>query len=44
MGVKERILTIRLMEKLKAYPDYARILGIQVIHNQPAKGNGKKGE
>lgn len=44
MGVKERILTIRLMEKLKAYPDYSRTLGIQVVHNQPAKDNVKKGE
>lgn len=44
MGVKERNLTIRLMEKLKTYPEYARALGIQVIFDRPAKGNEKKGE
>ena len=28
MSVKERIMTIRLMEKLQAYPAYANALGI----------------
>lgn len=28
MDIKERILTIRLLEKLQAYPAYAKALGI----------------
>ena len=28
MSVKERIMTIRLMEKLQANPTYAKVLGI----------------
>ena len=30
MSVKERIMTIRLMEKLQAHPAYAKALGITV--------------
>ena len=32
MSVKERILTIRLIEKLSANPAYAEALGIAVKH------------
>ena len=32
MSVKERILTIRLIEKLSANPAYAKALGIAVKH------------
>lgn len=44
MSVRERILTIRLMEKLLAYPEYARALGIEVINAQPVSAAEKKGE
>lgn len=30
MSTKERILRIRLMEKLESCPDYAKILGIEI--------------
>ena len=30
MRTKERILALRLMEKLQRYPEYARTLGIEV--------------
>jgi len=30
MCVKERILTIRLMEKLQSSPDFANALGVEV--------------
>ena len=29
MSAKERVLTIRLMEKLEKYPAYAKTLGIE---------------
>ena len=35
MSVRERILTIRLMEKAKANPAHAEVLGIVVV-NGPA--------
>lgn len=44
MSVRERILTIRLMEKLKAYPEYAGALGIQVMVKQPTTAENKRGE
>lgn len=44
MGARERILTIRLMEKLQACPEYARELGIEVINIQPTADSDKKGE
>lgn len=31
MTVKERILTIRLMERAKKDPDYARQLGVEIV-------------
>ena len=36
VSVRERILTIRLMEKVKANPNYAKVFGI-VIQNYPAE-------
>ena len=36
VGVRERILTIRLMEKANANPAHAEAFGIMVI-NRPAK-------
>lgn len=35
MTVKERLLTIRLMEKLEAYPEYAIHLGLEVPPRDP---------
>ncbi len=32
MGVRERILTIRLIEKIGKCPAYAKRIGIQVSH------------
>lgn len=43
MSVRERILTIRLIEKLRAYPEYGRVLGVEVVDNQ-LKTVGKKEE
>jgi len=34
MSARERILTIRLMEKLLAYPAYAKALGIEISITQ----------
>lgn len=31
MSTRERILTIRLMEKLRICPGYAKVLGIEVL-------------
>lgn len=33
MGPKERILTIRLMNRLEKQPGYSRVLGVHMIHN-----------
>ena len=33
MGPKERVLTIRLMNRLEKQPGYARVLGVHRIHN-----------
>ncbi len=38
MSAKERILTIRLMEKVSARPAYAQALGIVVLKG-PAENN-----
>ena len=38
MGVKERIIAIRLMEKAKMNPAAAEKLGIVVIPNRKRKG------
>ena len=40
MSVKERILMLRLMEKLQKHPDFAKTLGIEatsVIHDPDQK-------
>lgn len=40
MSVKERILMLRLMEKLHKHPDFAKTLGIEatsVIHDPDQK-------
>ena len=40
MSVKERILMLRLMEKLHKHPDFAKTLGIEatsVMHNPDQK-------
>lgn len=42
MSVQERILTIRLMEKLKACPAYAKAFGVEVTGMQPPKTAEKK--
>lgn len=34
MTVKERILTIRLMERVKKDPDYAKQLGVEIVDNE----------
>jgi len=33
MGTRERILTIRLLEKLQVYPEYKKIFGIEAKIN-----------
>ena len=30
MGIKERILSIRLIEKLEIHPEYAKALGVEI--------------
>lgn len=35
MSTRERILTIRLIEKLQGNPEYARKLGLEVVHKLP---------
>ena len=30
MTAKERVLTVRLLQKLQAHPEYAEILGIKI--------------
>ena len=37
MSARERILAIRLMEKLRKNPAYAQALGIEVTQGQTAK-------
>ena len=32
MGPKERIMTIRLMNRLEKQPGYSRVLGVHMIH------------
>ena len=38
MGVKERIIAIRLMEKVNVNPDVAEKLGIEVIQYRKMEG------
>lgn len=44
MRTKERILALRLMEKLQRYPEYARTLGIEVRGEVASPGFGEKKE
>ena len=44
MGVYERILSIRLLEKLQARPEYAKVLGIQLCEDAPPGDEKKKEE
>ena len=41
MSVKERIMTIRLMEKLQAHLTYAKALGIEICVAQSAGADDK---
>lgn len=34
MTVKERVLTIRLMERAKRDPDYAKQLGVEIVSEE----------
>lgn len=34
MSVRERILTIRVMEKANANPEHAEAFGIEIVHRQ----------
>ena len=44
MGVKERILAIKLMEKVKERPQFAKEIGLDVaINNRKEKSCLKKG-
>ena len=44
MGVYERILSIRLLEKLKTDPEYAKALGIHLCEDAPPGDREKKEE
>lgn len=37
MTVKERVLTIRLIEKAKRDPDFAKKLGVEIINENEKK-------
>lgn len=44
MSVRERILTVRLIEKLRACPGYTGVLGIEVIDRWPSERTDQKME
>lgn len=44
MGIKERLLSIRLMEKLQSHPEYAKALGIEVCQLAPPGARKKEEE
>lgn len=44
MGTRERILAIRIMEKLQNRPEYARALGIEVCGEMAPPGAVEKKE
>ena len=44
MGVYERILSIRLWEKLQTYPEYAKMLGIELSAVVAPPGDREKKE
>ena len=39
MNVRERILTIRLMDKLAQNPDYAAVLGVECVQSTDGLGD-----
>ena len=42
MSAKERVMTIRLMEKLQANPAYAKVLGIEICVDRQPDADDKK--
>ena len=44
MGVRERILAIRLMEKIQSRPDFAKALGVEVCVKMVSPGAADKKE
>jgi len=42
MGVRERVLTIRLMEKLQACPACAKVLGIEICVARSTEATDKE--
>ena len=44
MSVRERILAIRLMEKLQNRPDFAKALGVEVCNEMAPPGAADKKE
>ena len=44
MSVKERILAIRLMDKLQSHPDFAKALGVEVRGEIAPPGAANKKE
>ena len=42
MSAKERIMTIRLMEKLQAHPAYGKALGIKICVAQSTEATDKE--
>ena len=44
MSVRERILAIRLMEKLQSHPDFAKALGVEVCAEIAPPGAADKKE
>ena len=44
MSVKERIMAIRLMEKLQSRPDFAKALGVEVHGGMAPPGATEKKE
>ena len=44
MSVRERILAIRLMEKLQSRPDFAKSLGVEVCNEMAPPGAADKKE
>lgn len=42
MSAKERIMTIRLMEKLQTHPAYAKVLGVEICVDRKPDADDKK--
>ncbi len=41
MSPRQRMLTIRLTEKLTKNPEYAKIIGVEIINNKKEAGNNE---